>query len=274
MVGKELIAGAFPGVETPVAFCPEAPRICEMSGIRSRNKKDYCRNTVSDQHACVVRRPEYLFILAEADDSIGRLLDLAGPSAIVRLLNCNSARRNPTAYFSRLTDDVRRHCAEFRDEILPVLHREKFEVSPRMSPIYLPVVNFFGFHSEEFSDLYTNFSAARVESLRKRYYEATYRSSRNKKPGAFTKQNIVYQKDSSKHKFFVGAATADIVHYKALLRAFFRFGVPLDEGFHYDVHNRSGSLDGHKFWDARNGEWIFPHGMYVNITPDDSIRVP
>jgi hypothetical protein len=172
-----------------------------------------------------------------------------------------------------LMDDVCRHCSDFKENVLPALHREKFEVSPRMTPIFLPKVNFFGFGSTEFLDLYENFSSSKVEALRRKYYQSTYRSVRNRKPGAFfTTSNIIYQKDPTKHKFFIGPASDGLSHYKALLRAFFRFGVPIEEGLHYDVHKRNGYFSGEKFWDEKANKWVAVSGAYINITPDDHLR--
>jgi len=88
-------------------------------------------------------------------------------------------------------------------------------------------------------------------------------------------RNLLFPRDKTAHAVVRELAPdSSIDDRKHYLQSAYRFGVPLEEGFHHDVQYAAGrNLKGEVFVCSRDGE-VKVTGTHANVYPNDFVRVP
>jgi hypothetical protein len=140
--------------------------------------------------------------------------------------------------------------------------------------IFLPFSNFYERTlSEDYANLWRqdfDFAAAADAAHRELYDRSLQNPSKKQVRGGYRLDNTVFfQRDRLHDSAKLGENSRS--HGYHLLRAFFRFGVAVRPGLHFDVMREDGRSLNKQFFDFLTGELSRADSAHVNISPCDRL---
>lgn len=266
---------AFPDSTEAVGYCALSGKNCvyQNGGDGKLVVGKHCE-LAKQRRACRLRRPGIIIIFARRLVGFDSLMDQLRACAFVIPSDVSSSIEN-----QHLGDSDVEHCVcelkSFLENDLPVLKEEMLNQSPSKIVPLLPLNNYLAKNNLR---LVEQVMSNRVPmkplfaSVRKDFYDAKFLNPKTRVPGAFILgKSIAFQKDRIPHSLHVDQTYS--LYPLNLLEAHYRFGVPYEEGFHYDVCKSKRDEPLHEtFIDAYTGVMSDSTRSHLNITPTDLVR--
>jgi hypothetical protein len=257
---------AFPLSLNPEGFCPASGRRCRAVPVSGTSSAVVCESG-DGRLACRDKRPGSIIVIwregigddifAKALNSCTYLYKLAKGSSVEEVIDVIAAH------------------LDFSGTIL----WKEIHHGPKKTPILLPVRNFEPDDTATFvGSLHHHPPDAQrlIDDFRATWFDSSYRSPKGGRPGAFLdSRQIGFSKDRKIHDRRVSRQSDEVKTKLRLLGAFYRFGIPYEIGFHYDVcrprRSKPRPLNA-SFWNGAREAKEHRTEVYLNIAPDDEIR--
>ena len=267
---QNIVKYAFPYADKPQSFGQISGRMCPHKADTIVSPRSCCETDLG-RRACRDSRPGAVIMIWRPWTGSDWIIENLKHSLYLYRFDYKGDQDKITRI---IIDIVEEHIYISKQVLRSEIHN-----NPSRTPLLLPPENFEPGDTKDFFWEFQNHKIGNfdgIEAYRTQWYNSRIRHAKGSKVGGFIdSREILFAKDAMKHYRRMPNIQNSLDEHLDLLDAFYRFGVPYEVGFHYDVfrhrHTKPRALNA-QFWNRKTMQFETRRDLSINISPDDAIR--